>query len=296
MIELISAQELKLKLGNGDKLSVIDARRLNLYEAGHIPGAINMLWESWCEDAPAQASEVLHQPGWWGKLARIPDLDLEQKLAAIGLNSDHEIIVYSDGITSKGRDGRIAWMLLYFGAQRVFMLDGGWNAWLAISDDAELELPDANESCFAINFDHTRRISLEELRSIWLEVGPFGVDTRTREEFAGIIYDYQPRLGHIPNSINIPFSTLYANDGKFLNREEFLKNLQLNGLDINRHSRQLDYSYCEVGVRAATFSLLFELYTGRKLPVYDASFMEWAFNEDLPIACADNKAVKESQG
>ncbi len=33
-------------------------------------------------------------------------------------------------------------------------------------------------------------------------------------------------------------------------------------------------SYCEVGVRASTFSLLHEIYIGEIIPVYDASVME----------------------
>jgi thiosulfate/3-mercaptopyruvate sulfurtransferase len=302
MFELIPAAELKTKLSSGTNIIIVDARRADAYEAGHIPGAINLLWEQWCEDAPASASAILHQPGWWGRLEDVSSSELGERLANVGLSNDQQIVVYADGVKSKGRDGRIAWMLLYFGAKNVSILDGGWDLWLNHGGESAtgMALDSAKESdsdsdskvavatktrqseefSFEVNFDFARRTQLKDLVSS--ENGR-GVDTRTVEEHAGYIYVYQPRLGRIPNSINIPFSTMYKSDGRFLNREEFLKALPSSELGGRDKLTSLDYSYCEVGVRAATFSLLYELFTGKKLPVFDGSFMEWAYHQHLPI-------------
>jgi 3-mercaptopyruvate sulfurtransferase SseA len=337
MFELVTAEELKRRLSTGSKISIVDARRTDAYNADHIPGAVNMLWENWCEDAPANASDILHQPGWWGRLEDVSRAELEKKLGNLGLSSDGEIVVYADGIKSKGRDGRIAWMLLYFGAKKVSILNGGWDAWnrngiaggdttggdivrgdtaggdtsggdtsrgdttgvgtdsndttsgdtVGSEDSGEIHIGDthAEKSSFVLNFDFQRRIQLKDLAG-----SEFfrGVDTRSREEHQGAIYAYQPRLGRIPNSVNIPFATLYKDDGKFLNQDEFLKDLRSKRVaskseDNAGEAIRLRYSYCEVGVRAATFSLLYELYTGEILPVFDGSFMEWSYNFDLPI-------------
>lgn len=43
------------------------------------------------------------------------------------------------------------------------------------------------------------------------------------------------------------------------------------------------FTYCEVGVRASTYAMLYEAYTGRVLPVYDGSIMEWGVYKDLPV-------------
>ena len=51
------------------QVSIVDARRRREYAAGHIPGAIRMGWEQWCEPAPAHAGPILAQPGYWGMLA-----------------------------------------------------------------------------------------------------------------------------------------------------------------------------------------------------------------------------------
>lgn len=44
-------------------------------------------------------------------------------------------------------------------------------------------------------------------------------------------------------------------------------------------------TYCEVGVRASTYALLLEAYTGRVLPVYDGS--EISGEKALPLLKSD---------
>jgi len=48
---------------------VIDARPIEEYSTGHIPGAIQMEWTAWCDAPPDGAADDLRQPGYWGSLA-----------------------------------------------------------------------------------------------------------------------------------------------------------------------------------------------------------------------------------
>ncbi len=51
---------------------------------------------------------------------------------------------------------------------------------------------------------------------------PLLVDTRSPMEFEGRLYDYQPRMGHIPRSVNIWFDRCaLVNDGRFIGKENF---------------------------------------------------------------------------
>lgn len=280
MFRLISIDELKQLVSIRVDNIIIDARRTKAYAAGHIPGALHMLWEDWCEAPPFGASETLHQAGWWGRLEDLEVSKLEKKLGECGLCSESHIIVYADGLKAKGRDGRIAWMLLYFGAKNVSILNGGWNGWVREQCEIQVDCELPVEKKFVVNFDEASRMQLRDLRK---RNDVVGVDTRSLAEHQGVIYDYQPRLGRIPNSLNIPFSSLYEEDEKFLDADAFVRKLRTNQIDFEAKSNLLDYSYCEVGVRATTFSLLYELYTGLKLPVYDGSFMEWAYDPDLAV-------------
>lgn len=284
MFQLITPGELKENFSGSGNTLVVDARRKQEYEAGHIAAAVNICWEDWCEPAPATASSIMQRPGWWGKLAHAGQGHFAQRLTEIGIGSDTRVVVYADGPRSRGRDARIAWMLLYLGVQDVFLVNGGWRAWLRC--DGGKESPVARRGgetsqSFVVKEDLTRRIFLEDIDS---KDACLSVDTRSPGEYQGGLYGYQPRLGRIPGSINIPFSRLYQENCEFVSHAEFLKLLSLKGKEAKaERSFDLQFSYCEVGVRASAFSLLYELYTGFVLPVYDGSFMEWSLNESLPI-------------
>ena len=63
---IISAKDLAASL---DVWTLIDARTAEEFAAGHIPGAIHLCWEQWCDRPPEIAGPELAQPGYWGVLA-----------------------------------------------------------------------------------------------------------------------------------------------------------------------------------------------------------------------------------
>lgn len=174
---------------SGTLFQVVDARTQAEYLAGHVPGALLLEWEKWCEKAPASAGAQLAEPGYWGKLADPLQCDAAGRLSALGLNSNQPIVVYADGIKSKGGDGRVAWMLLYFGACDVYLLDGGWSAWC----DAGGEIASGTAAAQAGNFDFNlrseRRVLLDQMILEVSSANTTLIDTRCAAEFAGDCYD-----------------------------------------------------------------------------------------------------------
>ncbi len=259
--------------------TVIDARPAEEYECGHIAGAVSVAWEDWCESPPSGSAAVLHEPGYWGLLAQPDNARFAERLAEAGISYDRPIVVYADSERSKGREGRIAWMLLYLGALDVSLLDGGWSGWLKLSGPVEQELQKPGGGRFEINLDPRRRATFDQLVDLKRnDRMPLMIDTRTPAEFHGDCYDYQPRKGRLPSSILYPFGSLFQPNGSFVRKDSYLRNAIP---DILAPAPRV--AYCEVGVRAATFALLHEIYTGDILPVYDGSFMEWSFNRELPV-------------
>ena len=209
MFQLFTASQLKQKPSGSAAPLVIDARRRYEFNAGHIPGAICMRWEQWCQPAPESASSTMRQPGWWGKLAQPNEENFGQRLGLAGIGHDQPIVVYADSARSKGRDARIAWMLLYLGAKTVALLDGGWQGWLESKGEIQVDIEAPPASTFVVSIDCNRRLSLDNILSASEKRALIGIDTRTQEEHRGQIYDYQPRKGKIPNTVNIPFFSLY---------------------------------------------------------------------------------------
>lgn len=280
-ISLLNVQQLKqLMKETPNSLMLVDTRPIEEYEQGHVPAAIHVAWEEWCAKPPAGLNEELNQPGYWGRLMDAAEDVLAERLGKNGFANDKTIVVYADGAKSKGREGRIAWMLLYFGAKDIRLLDGGYEAWVKSGGEVDKK-PNAPVSAqFVVQRDERRRILIDKLiNAIKNESNLLLVDTRTRREFNGGDYRYMPRMGTLPDAELVPYASIFNSDGTFLNKENFLQ--------IADHEKQKDknvVAFCEVGVRACTVALLLELYTGRIVAVYDGSMTEWSSHPDLPVA------------
>ena len=276
----VSPEELdEIVKSSKDDYLVLDSRTKKEYESGHIPGAVSISWEDWNEKAPQKTRSILKSPGYWGKLACPEEGNFAQKLGNLGISNDRKIIVYGEGKASKGREGRIAWMLLYLGHQMVAVLDGGIKSWKALNLPVVKETPVIKRASFQIALKPERRLLLKDLVSrLGTDQFPVMLDTRTRNEFEGKVFWYQPNKGRIPDSHLIVYNDIFTEKEHFISKEAY-KTCLPEGYEKASNVG----TYCEVGVRTCTVSLLHEEYTGQVLPVYDGSIMEWSFHKELPL-------------
>ncbi|MBX9571458.1 MAG: hypothetical protein K2X77_21380 [Candidatus Obscuribacterales bacterium] len=259
--------------------SIVDARTRAEFDAGHIPFAVHVDWEEWNDRPPRGVKLELWEPGYWGALKNPWNGNFSERLSQLGLRNDKPIVVYADGLKSKGREGRIAWMLLYLGASRVYILNGGWSAWLQAGGDTERIETCRFDGNFQIVPDSRRRVDMKKLINSCGSSEKFhAIDTRTADEFVGKSYEYQARTGHLPGALRVGYEELFDGDQRFVDSSKFFEIFPPHVANS-----QSAFTYCEVGVRASTYALLVEVYTGRVLPVYDASIMEWGIYRDLPI-------------
>jgi thiosulfate/3-mercaptopyruvate sulfurtransferase len=264
-------------------LIIVDARPHGDYVQWHLPDAIWLGWEEWCAPAPPEAGPVLAQPGYWGVLDDGDPERLAARLGARGLRHDLPIVVYDEGARSWGRAARIAWMLLYFGAEAVSLLDGTWNDWLAAGHPVTTAVPGRLPATFRIVLQTERRVRLDELAAAYRQGRPpVLLDTRRREDFTGQREPYLPRRGHLPGAHLLPFLDLYDAEDRLLSRDRYLALLPAGA----RAAGSL-VTYCEVGVRASGVALIHELHTGQIVSVYDGSLMEWGLSLDLPVVRGD---------
>lgn len=286
-IFLIDAPELKALLAREKDVVLIDTREELEFSEGHIPNAISNQWFQWCAKAPPTAKSTLFEPGYWGNLDVDSIEKVENSLGDLGITNSGTVVLYSSGIASKGREGRVAWMLLYFGIEKVYILDGGYTAWLNSRGEVSTTIAVSKKAKFKITLQPQRRVDLLGVKRLLDENAgsePLLVDTRSPMEYEGRLYEYQPRMGHIPRSVNIWFDKYFASDGRFIGKDQFLRLLESEGARRSSDgTANIKATYCEVGVRAATFALLYELATGEILPVYDGSLMEWSHNPELTV-------------
>ncbi len=270
-IEIIDPASLLVLI---NEVSVIDARLSGFHE-GHISSSQPMNWTEWTEEKPSIINSVIGNPSRWGKVET--NRQIEERLQNLGL-SHEKLIVVVGSPSGWGEEGRIAWNLLFWGAQKVALLNGGFLAWKQMGYDVEYGEPSKikEKGNFILSIENSRRATLEAVKQhLTSEAGPL-FDSRTEQEFQGERLHGQRRGGRIPGAKLIPFENLYQSNGQYISALE----LQLL---IGNHIKGTPIAYCTGGVRSALLALLIESRLGIKSKSYDGSLWEWSHDSNLPL-------------
>lgn len=254
---------------NIEETVVIDVRKEKEYADGHIPSAVNAVWQTF--------ANVKGKPGdpAWGTL--LPKDELAAVIGKLGLNGDKTIVVYGQP-PAWGDEGRVLWTLKVAGLKDIKMLDGGFSAWKkaggTISKDPVVPVSAAfTISTLDEQINATQDWIIANQKSIKI------VDVRTEREWAGATDFGEARGGHLPGAIHIVFEEMFNQDGTLKNSQELKELFTSAGLK----SEDTIVAYCTKGIRSAHMALVMKMVGFEKARNYDASFYEWAGNKNLPL-------------
>lgn len=201
----------------------------------------------------------------------------------LGIGPDNHIVVYDPQGTYSSPRAR--WMLNAAGHKQVSVLNGGLPAWQAAGGPVEpwsmMREPVQQGSFIATAFADAV-VSADEVKHIIADRSATVIDARSRGRFIGI--EPEPRnglrSGHIPGSINLPFTKLLSN-GKLRHpadlRTEFISAAVPAGPVVVT---------CGSGVTACIIGLAAEL-LGRSARLYDGSWSEWGRPGAHQVAIGD---------
>lgn len=270
---IITADELAKTLAT---VSVLDAREEKDFRAGHAPGSRNVDWKDYTLEKPGAWSLLAGDPARWGKLPLL-DETLSEHLRALGLSNEKTVVVVGDP-SGWGEEGRIAWLLLTFGARDVALLDGGFPAWKASGRPLETGAarPVAPGS-FTARLDPVRRIEIDPLASVAARKSRPLLDARSTEEFHGEKMKGQKRGGHLPGASLVTWRSLYRKDGCYVDAGELRRLLPPSA------TRTAPVTYCTGGVRSALLAFLIEARLGIRPANYDGSMWEWSADPSRPL-------------
>jgi thiosulfate/3-mercaptopyruvate sulfurtransferase len=200
-----------------------------------------------------------------------------QAMERLGIGHDDRIVVYDN---SPIRTAARGWfMLKHFGVSEVSILDGGFQKW-----SLERRPTESGESApRQATFDAEERDEIVSKGQILSgEVFAPLLDARGKGRFEGTEPDPRPGVepGHIPGACNLPFASLYNEDGTFKAPGELRRLFAEAGIDPARPF----VASCGSGVTANSLIFAAALLGNAAARLYDGSWSEWGADPATPKA------------
>ncbi|PDT04397.1 3-mercaptopyruvate sulfurtransferase [Rhizobium chutanense] len=208
----------------------------------------------------------------------------------LGISNDSVVVVYdTPGLMSAGR---VWWTLHVFGHDKAAILDGGLKKWLAdgrpVTDAVIAPAP----THFTATFDPTAVRAKTQLLDNLQSQAEQVIDARSAGRFTAEETEVRPglRSGHIPGSLNLPFTALAdPHTGEVLPVSELRKAFEAAGLDFSKPV----IASCGSGVTAAALVFGLHLVGKDDVAIYDGAWTEWGQPGDTP---AETGAGKDQSG
>jgi thiosulfate/3-mercaptopyruvate sulfurtransferase len=270
---LISPEELHDRLG-APHLVVADVRWVlgqpgagrAAYAAGHIPGAIFFDLDTDLRAPEGPGRHPLPSPAVF-----------RETLAAAGVASDDELVVYDDARGSIA--ARLWWMLDALGHEWVRLLDGGLGAWTAAGFPLSSEVTEPRPRAeLALRSEWPSVTTREELAARLGSV--VLLDARAAPRYRGEVEPIDPVAGHIPTARSAPTDRYVGADGRLLPAADLLAVFESLGATGDDGPV---VTSCGSGV-TANFATVAMRVAGLPDPIlYPGSYSDWS-RSGMPVA------------
>ncbi|MDJ0616220.1 MAG: sulfurtransferase [Calothrix sp. MO_192.B10] len=232
------------------------------YKDAHIPGAI--FWDILADLLKSDLSINLDPTA------------MEKLLSKSGISQSTTVIAYG---SYPGTGAWIFWILKTLGHDKVYVLNGGHQKWVAEGRPVVSELSNFTPTQYrAKSPDVSLRVLQPEVQASLEREDCVLLDVRTPEEYRGEVFLMKPsegteRGGHIPGAVHIQHTRTLNEDGTFKSAEELHALYGSHGVTVDKQV----FPYCAIGGRSAyTWFVLKYLLGYPNVRNYDGSWNEWS--------------------
>lgn len=220
---------------------VIDVRKADDYQKGHIPTAVSL------------------------PLARVLENDAPEKIVAImdelGISDSMPVVIYDD--TFGALAARVAWTFQYVGHTNTALLEMTFRQWKELGLETETQARTYPKAEHSLNINKNIYADASYVESAKSQQGKLLVDSRERLNFL---------TEHIPGAKNIPY-TMVGSNGSILRKAEDLKRF-IENRGITNDSEII--TYCgSVGTLSGLTYYALKLAGFQNVKLYPKSFKEW---------------------
>ena len=241
------------------------------YLESHIPGA------RYANTATHLAGEII--PGVTGRRPFPEPEVFAEQLGAWGIGPSTQVVTY-DADGGRMSAARVWLMLRWMGHDRVAVLDGGWQAWLAAGGDVSADVPQPVATTFAVALRPDLLADVHEVDEHRQRAKTCVFDSRGAEGYHGGGVYHDPVRGHIAGAGLADRANTTNADLTFCSPDElraYYTDL-LDGVDPS----DVIY-YCGSGITAAQNVLGMSIAGLDGSRMYVGSWSEWITDPSRPV-------------
>lgn len=209
-----------------------------------------------------------------------------REVSNIGIKNEDILVIYGQTGMVMG-PCRAWWMFKGFGHKHVYILDGGLPEWKRQGfETTQTQVSKLKSDYRAKIFKTDMLANMNDVIVAAQDSNTKIIDARPFERFSG--QNNEPRenmrSGHIPNSINLPCSTLVTEAGCLLPKKKMEEKIRNLLPDINDTENII--VTCGSGITACfLYVVLKTLNIPGKISVYDGSWSEWGRTDSDTEVC-----------
>lgn len=257
------------KILSYERLVVVDARPQDVYEAGHIPGAVNIPPARLEEDRQLRSGAVVHR--LLGPIERA-----RQVFQQAGIDEDSKLVLYDAGGAPEA--GRLWWVLDYLGHADIRILDGGMQAWSQDINETSTEMPRPRQGGWRPEPLEYRYADFVHLITSIRSGSVTLCNSLPYEDYAE---------GAIPGSESVPYTETFS-EGRYPSLKSPKELMELFRERNIRPEKEVVF-YCDEGYSAAHDYFAARMAGFERVRVYDGSTEDWTGRggDLLPYGGAD---------